>query len=196
MDPRRLSTSGTSLYLVLGLENTATPDEIKKTYRRLALQLHPDKTNGDPVAEEKFKEVNRANQVLSDSRKKTIYDRYGSFGLYLAEQFGEENVHSYFVLTSPWVKAGVIILGIISGCYCCCCCFCCCFNFCCGKCKPELPNEADYQNLQEEGVAENQTPNEPIVSQPTPTESSPLKSDNKPSYSDGDAATHSPTTSK
>ena len=53
-----------------------------------------------------FKELNRANMVLSDLTKRGIYDKYGSLGLYVAEQFGEENVNTYFVLTSPWCKVG------------------------------------------------------------------------------------------
>jgi len=48
--------------------------------------------------------VNHANGVLSDTVKRSIYDRYGSIGIYVAEQFGEENVNTYFVLTSPWCK--------------------------------------------------------------------------------------------
>jgi len=51
-----------------------------------------------------FQEVNHANGVLSDTVKRSIYDRYGSIGIYVAEQFGEENVNTYFVLTSPWCK--------------------------------------------------------------------------------------------
>ena len=51
-----------------------------------------------------FKEINHANSVLGDTTKFRIYDRYGSLGLYVAEQFGEENVNTYFVLTSPWCK--------------------------------------------------------------------------------------------
>jgi len=51
-----------------------------------------------------FQEVNHANGVLSDTVKRNIYDRYGSIGIYVAEQFGEENVNTYFVLTSPWCK--------------------------------------------------------------------------------------------
>lgn len=51
-----------------------------------------------------FKEVNRANSILSDQTKRNIYDNYGSLGLYIAEQFGEENVNAYFVVTSPACK--------------------------------------------------------------------------------------------
>lgn len=51
-----------------------------------------------------FKEVNRAHSILSDQTKRNIYDSYGSLGLYIAEQFGEENVNAYFVVTSPACK--------------------------------------------------------------------------------------------
>lgn len=51
-----------------------------------------------------FKEVNRAHAILSDLTKRNIYDNYGSLGLYIAEQFGEENVNAYFLVTSGWCK--------------------------------------------------------------------------------------------
>uniref|UniRef100_A0A182JC37 Uncharacterized protein n=1 Tax=Anopheles atroparvus TaxID=41427 RepID=A0A182JC37_ANOAO len=104
MDKRKLSTSGDTLYQTLGLPKTATADEIKKTYRKLALKYHPDKNPNNPDASEKFKEVNRAHSILSDLTKRNIYDNYGSLGLYIAEQFGEENVNAYFVVTSPTCK--------------------------------------------------------------------------------------------
>lgn len=145
---RKLSTSGDSLYQVLGIGKTATADDIKKTYRKLALKYHPDKNPDDPLASEKFKEINRAHSILGDLTKRNIYDNYGSLGLYIAEQFGEENVNTYFILTSGWCKALFVFCGIISCCYLCCC-FCCCCNFCCGKCKPKPPEDSgDYQNLQ------------------------------------------------
>ncbi len=64
----------------------------------------------DGVLVLQFKEINYAHSVLADTTKRGIYDRYGSLGLYVAEQFGEENVNTYFVLTSPWckVRAGKI----------------------------------------------------------------------------------------
>jgi len=64
-------------YKVLGVAKTATPEEIKKAYRKLALKYHPDKTKGDKIAEEKFKEVNEANEVLSDPQKRKKYDQFG-----------------------------------------------------------------------------------------------------------------------
>ncbi|HLP14823.1 MAG TPA: J domain-containing protein [Bacteroidota bacterium] len=64
-------------YKILGVEKTATPEKIKKAYRKLAQQYHPDKTKGDKSAEEKFKDVNEANAVLSDPEKRKKYDRFG-----------------------------------------------------------------------------------------------------------------------
>jgi len=137
------------LYVTLGVSKQATGDEVKKAYRKLALKYHPDKNPNNPEAADKFKEINKANSILSDSTKRNIYDNYGSLGLYIAEQFGEENVNTYFLVTSGWCKALFIGCGIITGCYFCCC-LCCCFNFCCGKCKPKPPDETgDYHNFQE-----------------------------------------------
>ncbi|XP_068086416.1 dnaJ homolog subfamily C member 5 [Anabrus simplex] len=149
MDRRRLSTSGDELYAILEIPKTATSEEVKRAYRRLALKYHPDKNPNNPEAAEKFKEVNHANTILSDESKRNIYDHYGSLGLYIAEQFGEENVNAYFLVTSGWCKALILFCGIITGCYLCCCCCCCC-NFCCGKCKPEPPQGSEYQTLHKE----------------------------------------------
>nr|XP_039149089.1 dnaJ homolog subfamily C member 5 homolog isoform X3 [Drosophila simulans] len=148
--PNAETTSGDSLYEILGLPKTATGDDIKKTYRKLALKYHPDKNPDNVDAADKFKEVNRAHSILSDQTKRNIYDNYGSLGLYIAEQFGEENVNAYFVVTSPAVKAVVICCAVITGCCCCCCCCCCC-NFCCGKFKPPVNESHDqYSHLNED----------------------------------------------
>src|SRR6266404_4279320 len=64
-------------YEVLGLEKNAGPDEIKKAYRKLAVQHHPDKNSGDKTAEEKFKELGEAYEVLADPQKRAAYDQYG-----------------------------------------------------------------------------------------------------------------------
>ncbi|MCC7374813.1 MAG: molecular chaperone DnaJ [Verrucomicrobiales bacterium] len=64
-------------YEVLGVEKGASADDIKKVYRKLALKYHPDKNPGDKAAEEKFKELSEAYEVLSDPQKRASYDEYG-----------------------------------------------------------------------------------------------------------------------
>ncbi len=68
-------------YEVLKISRGCDGTEIKKAYRKLAMQYHPDRNQGDKEAEEKFKQVNEAYQVLSDPSKREIYDRYGKAGL-------------------------------------------------------------------------------------------------------------------
>ena len=67
-------------YDVLGVSKTATDDEIKKAYRKLARQLHPDRNPDDPSAEEKFKDVQAAYDILSNPEKRQAYDRFGAEG--------------------------------------------------------------------------------------------------------------------
>jgi DnaJ-class molecular chaperone len=65
-------------YIILEIDKTATKDEIKKSYRKLAMKYHPDRTKGDKESEEKFKKINEAYQVLSDDTKRKQYDMFGS----------------------------------------------------------------------------------------------------------------------
>ena len=64
-------------YEILGVNKTATADELKKAYRKVAMQFHPDRNPGDKAAEEKFKEAAEAYEVLSDADKRAKYDRFG-----------------------------------------------------------------------------------------------------------------------
>ena len=68
-------------YEILGVSKSASDDEIKKAYRKLAVKYHPDKNPGDKAAEEKFKEVSEAHEVLSDKQKRARYDQFGHAGV-------------------------------------------------------------------------------------------------------------------
>ena len=68
-------------YEILGVNKSASKDEIKKAYRKLALKYHPDKNKGDKGAEEKFKEASEAYHVLSDDKRKANYDQFGHAGV-------------------------------------------------------------------------------------------------------------------
>ncbi len=75
-------------YEVLGVSKTATKEEIKKAYRKLAIENHPDKNPGDKAAEERFKEATEAYEVLSDDTKRKNYDNYGFAGVDNSQGFG------------------------------------------------------------------------------------------------------------
>src|ERR1051326_8788706 len=72
------TTEKRDYYEVLGLQRSATLDDIKKAYRKLAAKYHPDKNPGDASAEEKFKEVQNAYDTLSDADKRKQYDTFGT----------------------------------------------------------------------------------------------------------------------
>ncbi len=82
-------------YEVLGVDRAASEGEIKKAYRKLALQFHPDR-NSDPESEEKFKEASEAYEVLSDSHRRNLYDTYGHQGLEGSGFHGFTNVDDIF----------------------------------------------------------------------------------------------------
>ncbi|MBC7465239.1 MAG: DnaJ domain-containing protein [Bdellovibrio sp.] len=67
-------------YQVLGVSKSATPEEMKKAYRKLAMEHHPDKNQGNKKAEEKFKEISEAYETLSDEKKRATYDQFGHAG--------------------------------------------------------------------------------------------------------------------
>jgi molecular chaperone DnaJ len=80
---------GKDYYNILGVEKNSSKDDIKKAYRKLAMEHHPDKNPGNPQAEEKFKEISEAYSVLTDDQKRANYDQFGSAG-------GQGNFNSGF----------------------------------------------------------------------------------------------------
>lgn len=86
--------SGQDYYKVLGLQKGASAEEIKKAYRKLALQYHPDKNPGNREAEDRFKEINEAYAVLSDPDKKRQYDEFGSTGFH--QRYSQEDIFRNF----------------------------------------------------------------------------------------------------
>src|SRR5579884_56306 len=92
------------LYAVLGVPKNADADTIKKAYRKLAGQLHPDKNPGNKGAEARFKQVNRAYDVLGDAKKRKLYDEFGEEGL--REGFDPDRVRAYHEWASRQRRGG------------------------------------------------------------------------------------------
>ncbi|MBI2396139.1 MAG: DnaJ domain-containing protein [Deltaproteobacteria bacterium] len=88
------------LYAVLGVDKSADHETIKKTFRKVAAKLHPDRNPGDKNAEARFKEVSHAHDVLSDPKKRALYDEFGEEGL--REGFDAEQARAY----KQWSQSG------------------------------------------------------------------------------------------
>ncbi|KAJ2082107.1 hypothetical protein H4R24_001848 [Coemansia sp. RSA 988] len=86
----RSSTDTTGLYNLLGVEHCATEAELKRAYRRLALQHHPDRNHGSTGSAEEFVRIQYAYDILSDKRMRRIYNRYGDIGVQMAGRVGSE----------------------------------------------------------------------------------------------------------
>src|SRR5258707_6681211 len=74
-----MATTTKDYYATLGVKKAATPEEIRKAFRKLARKYHPDVNPGDKKSEEKFKEISEANDILSDEKKRKVYDQLGFY---------------------------------------------------------------------------------------------------------------------
>jgi curved DNA-binding protein len=86
--------SGVDYYQALGVDKNATPEQIKKAYRKMAMKYHPDHAKGDKSAEEKFKQISEAYAVLSDKEKRQHYDTYGSSDFH--QRYSQEDIFRGF----------------------------------------------------------------------------------------------------
>jgi len=96
--------SGKDYYKILGVDKSASPEQIKKSYRKLALKYHPDHNEGDKSAEAKFKDLNEAYAVLRDPEKKQQYDMFGAEGF--QNRFSQEDIFRDFDLGSIFKEFG------------------------------------------------------------------------------------------
>lgn len=96
-------------YKTLGVDKSASKDDLKKAYRKLALKYHPDRTKGDKKAEEKFKQINEAYAVLSDQEKRQQYDTYGSDTF--QKRYSQEDIFRGADLNSIFREFGINLGG-------------------------------------------------------------------------------------
>ncbi|KAF9944913.1 DnaJ- protein scj1, partial [Modicella reniformis] len=101
-----LVAAATDYYKVLGLTRSASTKDIKKQYKLLSKKYHPDKNPGNKEAEKNFVEVSAAYEVLSDSEKKSIYDRYGEEGLKQQQSQGHAGFHDPFDIFAQFFGGG------------------------------------------------------------------------------------------
>jgi curved DNA-binding protein len=95
---------GKDYYKILEVPRTATQEEIKKTYRKLAMKYHPDRNKGDKTSESKFKDINEAYAVLSNEEKRKQYDTFGAEGF--GRRFSQEDIFRDFDFSSIFKEFG------------------------------------------------------------------------------------------
>ena len=105
------TTTNKDYYAMLGVKKTATPEEIRKAFRKAARKYHPDVNPGDKKAEEKFKEISEANDILSDEKKRKIYDQVGFY----SDQIDPATAEAYARQQREGSNRPPVDFGIFSG---------------------------------------------------------------------------------
>ncbi|XP_072187059.1 LOW QUALITY PROTEIN: dnaJ homolog subfamily C member 5-like [Excalfactoria chinensis] len=143
---------------------------MRRAWRKLALRYHRDRNPDNPEAVKLLEEIDSAHATLSDAKRRQLYNQYGSLGLYVAEQFGDDAVHLYLLMSHWWTQALALCCGVLT----CCCCFCCCF-FCCGKCCPPREDESyKYVDPKDLEADDGGDPQVPVEAQPPASNAQPL----------------------
>ena len=101
-----LASTSQDYYVILGLDRDATKDQIRRAYKRMSIKYHPDKNKDDEEAQHKFIEVSKAYEVLSDEKKKQLYDRYGEAGLQDGAGGGGGGFHDPFDIFEQFMGGG------------------------------------------------------------------------------------------
>ncbi|XP_063724237.1 dnaJ homolog subfamily C member 5B-like [Symsagittifera roscoffensis] len=156
--PRAFTRQGFTLYERLDLEKDhCTEKDIVKQYKRLTDENHPDKHPDDEERKVKFVQVSEAYAVLSDPKKKEVYDKFGSLGIHVGQLVGYNKVEKYLTKRSAGYKFTTVMIFLLTGCCFCCCCYFC-FCFCCGLCLPK--RDTKTARGIKEGRIESQNPYE------------------------------------
>jgi DnaJ-class molecular chaperone len=103
-------------YELLGVARTATDEELKKSFRRLAMKCHPDRCPDDPAAQEKFKEAKEAYEILSDSRKRALYDQHGHAARRADSPTSATSSAIFSAISSAWAAVAAAVSGVARTC--------------------------------------------------------------------------------
>jgi len=156
--PRAFTRQGFTLYERLNLnKDDCTEKDIDRAYQKMADANHPDKYPDDTEKEIKFIQASEAYSVLSDPKKKEVYDKFGSLGIHVGELVGYNKVERYLTKRSAGYKFTSVMMFLLTGCCFCCCCYFC-FCFCCGLCLPK--RDSKTAKGIEEGKIKSQNPYE------------------------------------
>src|SRR5260370_4543620 len=111
-----MATKNRDYYDVLGVQRNVSEEEVKRAYRKLAVKFHPDKNPDDPHAEEKFKEIGEAYDVLMDDDKRAAYDRFGHGAFAQGGGFGRGGFHDPFdIFLEVFARGGRIFETFFCG---------------------------------------------------------------------------------